>query len=137
MAVGWYSVLKMVPWTEVISNAPQIAETAKKLWGNVARKAPGTAGGGEDAPPLSAPRTPEARLSHLQARLDASDAALEELHRQMVESTALIDTLASQNALLIRRVEANRLLVRWLLGAVLVLGIAAVSALWMVLAAAG
>ncbi len=131
MALGWYSVLKMVPWTEVITNAPQIADAAKKLWGSVSKKAPGDAATGEDAKVIpSAPMTPEARLADLQARLQANEAAVAELHRQLVDSTALIDTLASQNALLIRRVEANRLLVRWLIGEVVVVGVVAVVALW-------
>jgi uncharacterized coiled-coil protein SlyX len=132
MALGWYSVLKMVPWTEVISNAPQIADAAKKLWGSVSKKAPGgvEAGDAEGQAALrSTPMTPEARMADLQARLQANEAAVAELHRQLVDSTALIDTLASQNALLIRRVEANRLLVRWLIGAVVIVGIAAVAVL--------
>jgi len=48
----------------------------------------------------------------------------------MVESTKLIDTLASQNALLISRVEANRVLVRWLAAAVAVLAASAIALWW-------
>jgi len=134
--MGWFTVLKLVPWTEVISNAPQIADTAKKLWGNVARKAPtGSGPSNGDAPAPRVAQTPEQRLADLHARLAASEAAVAELHRQMVDSTALIDSLASQNALLIRRVEANRLLVRWLAAGLLVLGVVALVALWKALAA--
>jgi hypothetical protein len=32
MAIGWLAVLQLVPWSDVISNAPKIAEGAKKLW---------------------------------------------------------------------------------------------------------
>ena len=52
-----------------------------------------------------------------------------ELHKQMVASTKLIETLASQNTLLVSRVEANRVLVRWLVAVVMVLTVA-VLALW-------
>ena len=38
MAIGWLSVLKSVPWEEVISNAPKVAEGAKKLWKSVSHK---------------------------------------------------------------------------------------------------
>jgi len=131
MAVGWYSMLKMVPWADVISNAPQIAEAAKKLWGNVAKKAPPEPGEPELQDPALAQRSPTERLAELEARLETSEGAVVELHRQMVESTKLIDTLASQNAFLISRVEANRVLVRWLVVVVLVLA-AAVVALWWV-----
>lgn len=32
MAIGWLTILKSVPWAEVISNAPKVAEGARKLW---------------------------------------------------------------------------------------------------------
>jgi uncharacterized coiled-coil protein SlyX len=129
MAVGWYSVLKMVPWAEVISNAPQIAEAAKKLWGNVAKKTPPEPGDADHTEAVLMTRSPADRLAELEARVEVSEGAVVELHRQMVESTKLIDTLASQNSLLVSRVEANRVLVRWLVVVVLVLA-AAVVALW-------
>ena len=130
MAVGWYSMLKLVPWADVIANAPQIAEAAKKLWGSVARKAPPEAGAPEAADAVAAPRSPADRLAELEMRLETTEAALVELHTQMVESTKLIDTLASQNALLISRVEANRVLVRWLVAAVAVLAASAIALWW-------
>ena len=44
MAIGWLAVLKMVPWSDVIENAPKVASGAKKLWNSVGKKsAPGTA----------------------------------------------------------------------------------------------
>ena len=36
MAVGWLMVLQSVPWSDVIKNAPKLAEGAKKLWDAVA-----------------------------------------------------------------------------------------------------
>jgi len=38
MAIGWLTVLSHVPWTEVINNAPKVAEGAKKLWKSVSGK---------------------------------------------------------------------------------------------------
>jgi hypothetical protein len=32
MALGWLALLKTVPWTDVISAAPQVTAGAKKLW---------------------------------------------------------------------------------------------------------
>src|SRR5690349_10737237 len=122
MAVGWYSMLKLVPWADVIANAPQIADAAKKLWGSVARKAPPEPGATQAADAVAAPQSPAERLAELEIRLETTEAALVELHTQMVESTKLIDTLASQNTLLVSRVEANRVLVRWLVAAVVLLG---------------
>lgn len=130
MAVGWYSVLKMVPWADVISNAPQIAEAAKKLWGSVAKKAPPEPGESGERDAALPPRSPAERLAELESRLETTEAALVEMHGQMIESTKLIDTLASQNTLLVSRVEANRLLVRWLVATVLVLAVAVVALWW-------
>jgi hypothetical protein len=114
MAIGWLTVLKSVPWEEVISNAPRVAEGAKKLWQTVSRKppSPGT------APPL------ESQLAHLRA-------AVNELHDQMQASSELIKTLAEQNAGLIRRIELNRVRLRWLSAA---LGVVSVVAVWALIA---
>ena len=131
MAVGWYTMLKLVPWADVIANAPQIAEAAKKLWGSVARKAPpepGESGAADDA--VAPPRSPAERLAELELRLETTEAALVEMHTQLVESTKLIDTLASQNTLLVSRVEANRVLVRWLVAVVGVLAVSVIALWW-------
>ena len=124
MAVGWMSVLKMVPWSDVISNAPKVADGAKKLWSTVAKK---TGVVGESAP-AEAPATPQdlpaaELLALLQAQLARQEASLSDLHQQLLSSTALIQTLAEQNAQLVQRVEANRVRVRWLTLAVALLGL--------------
>lgn len=124
MAVGWMSVLKMVPWSDVISNAPKVADGAKKLWSTVAKK---TGVAGESAP-AEAPATPQdlpaaELLALLQEQLARQEASLSDLHQQLLSSTALIQTLAEQNAQLVQRVEANRVRVRWLTLAVALLGL--------------
>ena len=105
MALGWLTVLKSVPWGEVISNAPKIAEGAKKLWRSVSRQAP--------APGLQA--------------------SLNELHGQVLASSELLKALADQNAELVRRVERHRVRLLWLGCAVAVVAVIAVSALVVVL----
>lgn len=124
MAVGWMSVLKMVPWSDVISNAPKVADGAKKLWSTVAKKT-GVAG---ESTPAEAPATPQdlpaaELLALLQEQLARQEASLSDLHQQLLSSTALIQTLAEQNAQLVQRVEANRVRVRWLTLAVALLGL--------------
>lgn len=124
MAVGWMSVLKMVPWSDVISNAPKVADGAKKLWSTVAKK---TGVAGESAP-AEAPAAPQdlpaaELLALLQAQLARQEESLSDLHQQLLSSTALIQSLAEQNAQLVQRVEANRVRVRWLTLAVALLGL--------------
>lgn len=121
MPLNWISVLQLVPWTDVISNAPKIAEKAKSLWDTVSKKSPK----GEDASAKGAAALPDP-----QARLAALEAQLAEMHQQMSESTELIKSLAAQNAQLIARIEANRVRVRWLTAGVALLGMVALWALW-------
>jgi hypothetical protein len=96
MAIGWMTILSNVPWTDVIKNAPVVADGAKKLWKKV---------GGKSAPDSKAavaePGTPEDRLAVLQTRV-------EELHAQMLAASEVIRSLAEQNAQLVARIESNR-----------------------------
>jgi len=38
MAIGWFAVLQMVPWVDVIKNGLKVANGAKKLWNTMAKK---------------------------------------------------------------------------------------------------
>jgi hypothetical protein len=130
MAAGWMSVLKMVPWSDVISSAPKVADGAKKLWSTVAKKAGVVGESAPDEPPAEPQDLPAAELlALLQGQLARQEAGLSDLRQQLLSSTALIQTLAEQNAQLVQRVEANRVRVRWLTLAVFVLGLG-LAALW-------
>ena len=112
MAIGWLTVLQSVPWTEVISNAPKLAEGAKKLWNKAASNpAP------QEAPPAaeSQAASPESQaIAALETRARSLEAAITDLHGQMLASSELIKALADQNAQLVARVEAHRVRVLWL-----------------------
>ena len=127
MAIGWLSVLQMVPWSDVIKNAPKVADSAKKLWNATAKKSPASPLPVDSAAPL--PRTPEAlAIVALQERVQALQEAASALHEQMLASSELIKTLAEQNAQLVQRIETQR--VRLLLLAALCgVGVLAVTAL--------
>lgn len=105
MAIGWLAVLQAVPWGQVIDNAPQIVNGAKKLWGSVSRK-PASEEMGE--PDDYVPSDPNEETEMLRQRLSSLEKSTAELHEQMVTSTALIKELAEQNAQLIKHIEANR-----------------------------
>ena len=122
MAIGWLAILQSVPWTEVVRNAPKVADGAKKLWNAVANKKP--------PPPRAVPSPadndlpPEAlAIAALQREVAVLVNATADLHSQVLASSELIKTLADQNIQLVRRVEANRTRVLWLTGAVIVLGV--------------
>ena len=126
MAIGWLTILQSVPWTEVIKNAPKVAEGAKKLWNAVGKQRPvdGAADAGAQPAVTHEPHTLEA----LEARAAALETAVSDLHGQMLASSELIKALAEQNAQLVKRIEANRKRTLWLGAATLVLAIAVLSA---------
>ena len=105
MAMGWLSVLKMVPWDDVIESAPKVAAGAKKLWNSVGKKSARAATAVPTPATLTAVNAP---LAALQAQLLDLQGTVAELHQQMLESSALIGSLAEQNTQLIQRMELMR-----------------------------
>jgi ribonuclease D len=131
MPVPWLTVLQSVPWTDVIKNAPKVAEGAKKLWNSVGKKAPDTP---LPEAALPAEASPEAQaIAALESRLGAMESSVADLHAQMLASSELIKALADQNAQLIKRIETNRVRWQWLAGVVAVVGVIAIGALALVL----
>lgn len=116
MAIPWFVVLQSVPWTEVIKNAPKVAEGAKKLWSTIGGK---TVEVVEEQPEQDVAQSPEFRtMNALQARVAALEETAAALHEQMLASSELINALAEQNTQLVRRIEANRIWMLALLAAV-------------------
>ena len=128
MPIPWLVVLQSVPWTDVIRNAPKVADGAKKLWSSVNRKTPAQE---SQVAEKEAPLANDAvSIALLQKRVAKQETAIVELHEQMRASSELIKTLAEQNTLLVERVEASRVRVVWLgrvtgmLGIFVIIGIA-------------
>lgn len=114
---GWLGLLKVVPWGEVMSNAPKIAEGAKSLWSTVAKKV--RPGEETDAAADNANGAPEVPLLTRMAALEDSQ---RELRAQLATSSDLIRALAEQNAQLVVRLDALSARLRWLtLGAAVLL----------------
>lgn len=106
MAIGWMTILQSVPWSDVIRNAPKVADGARKLW----RKVGGKGGEGEATAMTSsvdADQAPAAQLAALRDQVEA-------LHGQMLASSEVIQALAEQNAQLIVRIETHRRRLLWL-----------------------
>lgn len=119
MAIPWLAVLKIVPWTEVINNAPRVAEGAKKLWNAVGKKPPTAVPFAERVERPVPGDMPD--IATLQARIVALEDAAVEAHQQMLASSELIKTLADQNAQLIKRIETHRVRLAWLAAATAVI----------------
>lgn len=88
MAISWITALKLIPWRDVVENAPTVLRTARKLWDKK-----------EDAPP------PAASLQREVASLR------EEAQR----AAQVIESLAEQNTRLVQAVEILRVRTRLLM----------------------
>lgn len=124
MAIGWLTVLKSVPWSEVIQNAPVIADGAKKLWNVVSRQPRQT---GTTTLPVPAANP----IPALEARVGALESIVADQHAQLLASSELIKALAEQNSLLIGRIDALRRTLTWLVAAGALIALAAAISLWL------
>lgn len=122
MALGWLSILKAVPWTDVVSNAPKVADGAKKLWEAVGRKSAAAKAGAANPDDTSADALAN---SGLEVRVAELTAEVLQLQKEMADSSQLIKALAEQNTQLIRRVY-------WLSRGLFVVGIAAAAGLLLI-----
>lgn len=111
MAAGWWTVLKTVPWSDVISAAPQVASGARRLWDTVNRG--GQAGDGPVGVAPGGYAQEEDVLGLLVGRLEQNEAELHEMRGQMRSASELIANLADQNAQLVARLDAQRQKMVW------------------------
>jgi len=130
MPIPWLAVLQSVPWSDVLSNAPKVADGAKKLWKTIGKKSPVSTTDATDESPSLAPEAQS--ISTLHARLLKMEAGQVELHNQMFDSSELIKALAEQNALLIARADAMRVRVFRMQVAIAVVAIIAITGLTLV-----
>jgi hypothetical protein len=120
MAAGWVTVLQMVPWGEVIKNAPKVADGAVKLWNSVSKKKAETPANSENTGVVVAADVNA--LERLEYRLQEAQDSVNDLQAQVVQSAEVIKELASQNAQLVAQIESNRKAVT-VLGVVLALSV--------------
>lgn len=131
MAIPWLTLLKTVPWTEVIANAPKVADGARRLWNSVSGKPSAAAAPRADG--NAAPAPEGGAQAAIESELRALKTATAELHRQMLAGTELINELAEQNAALIQRIELCRVRQRRLTAGValaLLLALAGLGLAW-------
>jgi len=122
---GWLTALRLVPWGEVVKNAPQIAEGARKLWQTVGRSKAGKA-----APGSTAMTTTEAGTDPAAALAQRVTA----LERELAEATALIHALAEQDKQLVGQVAQLQQRSRWIARALVVVsGVLVVVVVWQAL----
>ncbi len=102
MAIGWMTALKLVPWADVIEATPQILQAARRLMGST-RKGPAT-----DMEAAAADAGGGAVTMTTADQLAVLRDALVQLQDEQRASAQLIESLAEQNAVLVRAVDALR-----------------------------
>lgn len=130
MAVSLLTVLKTVPWGDVLSNAPKLADGARKLWQKMGSRPEPPAAQPVDA---DEPESEAAAWSKLNARVASLDTALARLQGDVLASSELITQLAAQNAGLIQHMQRQDRRLVWLTAAVVITaGLAVVALVWRV-----
>jgi septal ring factor EnvC (AmiA/AmiB activator) len=111
---GWLTLIKAVPWGDVIAAAPTVVAAAKRLIGNARRESAQTAT--EQAHGRVIDASPDDRVDVLEKELSA-------LQEQLLASSKLIEQIAEQNAQLVARVEMHRRRLKALTAVIAVMGV--------------
>lgn len=96
MAFGWITVLKIIPWKDVLENAPHIAKAAKNLYaGRKDNTSPGTADS-------SVPTSDSENIT-------SRDLRLHEIEREVSDLNSVVRSLAKQNVRIVEAIEVLRI----------------------------
>ncbi len=98
MAINWITAFKLIPWGDVVQAAPGVVRGAKELWSRTKKNAKKVADQGGKHPVIGESEQLMQRLGQLES--------------EQVEATALINTLAEQNAQLVAALEVLRVRTR-------------------------
>lgn len=129
MAIGWLTVLQSVPWADMVTHAPKVASSARKLWDSVGKNTPQEAPAAAAHPRSNRPGQAAQSLDELQLRVDELEAALASAQGQMATYSGLVKELAAQNTQLLAHLEVQRRRLRWLAGLLAVTGLLAAGSL--------
>lgn len=116
----WWKALAWVPWSDVVRNAPQVVNGARKLWQSTGRSSArsGYVGGRS-----------EVAGAH-QNDLDALRTQVAELQEEMRQATLLITRLAEQQSEFVMELSRLRLRQSWVAAAAAIACAVAAWALW-------
>ncbi|MBS3916466.1 MAG: hypothetical protein KGZ31_02100 [Sulfuritalea sp.] len=106
MPIGWLTIFKAIPWSDVVAAAPTVVKGARKLVDAVRKRG----GEGEAAGEASVNDAgdPATRLRQMEARI-------EQMETRQQSALALMESLAEQQEKLVAAVEVLRLRSRFLL----------------------
>jgi hypothetical protein len=115
MAINWITAFKLIPWRDVVENAPTVLGAAKKLWDK-------RAAGPEPAPGPERERdsAPNPAIATLQQEVAS-------LKEEAARTAELLKALAEQNTRLVEAVDVLRVRTRFLLYTTMVLVVWAIA----------
>ena len=87
---SWLSAFRVIPWTEVLLAAPVVVKGARQLWDTVRKET----------------RAPSGATTHDRVAVLVSQ--VEQLRKDLAESSGLVNSLAEQNARLVEAVAILR-----------------------------
>ena len=116
MPIPWSTLIKVIPWTELVTAAPKIVEQARKI-AAAARRSRAEA---EPAPDPQAAVQP-APVDTLETRVSRVETQLVAMAEEEISSTELLKSLADQNAQIVLALQGMNTRVRRLTIAVVVL----------------
>jgi hypothetical protein len=125
MAIPWLTALKVIPWGDVIEDAPSVLKAARKLMDRQPSQPQDPAGNPATPRPVSAVPS----LGELKNALIAVQGQIDRQAQTQRELTETLAELAEQNARLVSAVEVLRLRTRLLVwgGAAMLLGLAVLT----------
>ena len=118
MAFGWITALKIIPWKDVLENAPHIVKAAKKLYAGTKTD---TSFSSETSDPLAF-TTDSKNTESSSFRLQKIERKMLELNDEQESSVELIRSLAKQNVRIVEAIEVLRLRSKILLFICILLG---------------
>jgi len=132
MALPWLTLIKAVPWADVIEHAPTVLSGAQKLWQRLPGRGSATP---TPAPGITTPAVADAgqslsaQVAELRASVVAAEQVVVELQARLSESNTLIRDMAEQQVQMLAQIEANRRALRWAVGVAVVALVLALGAL--------
>ena len=114
MAFGWITVLKIIPWKDVLENAPHIAKAAKNLYAG--RKDNTSSGTVDSSVPTSDSENKKNMNFHLH-----------EIEREVSDLNSVVRSLAKQNVRIVEAIEVLRIRSKVLILLCIALGCISIS----------
>ena len=98
MAFGWITVLKIIPWKDVLENAPHIAKAAKNLYAGTKNNTSFSSGTADSSAFTSDSENKESR-----------DSRLHKIEKEILDLNNAVRSLAKQNVRIVEAIEVLRI----------------------------